>query len=309
MQKKPSFFKSLIYVCASFMYYMYFPSSFPGLVMRGATSYPLGEPLGKPDTYLETQPNYRFTRQPVKYHRHQNPGTHLSDPGHSARESVAPVRGCPGSADSSHSSSPEPKTQRHFQNLDGCCQNTFQATGATESKVDVALSPREVVQYMLGLDSTFTSPATATTSGIRQKSSQDEAPACQVNRQNDGQSRTLSQSPKTLTAEHNLTSPAQKILSGLKLRRSHSGKDEQLFVWEMIDTNWKTLISLLLCVITATIKTLFHTEMFPLWCKIYSSWRLFAYQTGRRFKFTFKLLLRNMFEKFRPNASNSLINH
>lgn len=231
MKEKPSLFKSFTYVCATFTNYSF--SSVPGLAMRGATSNPLGEPLGEPDTYLGTQPNYRFTRQPVKYHRHHNPGTQLSDPGRLARQSVDSVRGCPGSADSSRSSSPETKTQRQSQNLDGCCEKALmpqQATVATESKVDVPLSPREVVQYMLGLDSTFTSPGIATTSGMRQRSSQDEAAACQVNRQNDGQSWTLSQSPKTLTAEHSLTSPAQKILSGLKLRRSHSGKDEQLFV-------------------------------------------------------------------------------
>lgn len=220
------------------MNYACSPSSVLVLAMRGASSNPLGEPLGEPDTYLGTQPNYRFTRQPVKYYRHHNPGTRLSNPGGSARQSAALVRGCRGSADSSRSSSPEPETQRHSQTLDACYENAHQpqqATVATENKVDVPLSPREVVQYMLGLDSTFTSPATATSCGTRQKSSQDEAAACQVdhnitltcNRQNGGQSQTLSQS---LSVEHNLTSPAQKILSGLKLRRSHSGKDEQLFV-------------------------------------------------------------------------------
>ncbi|KAK5913918.1 hypothetical protein CgunFtcFv8_008401 [Champsocephalus gunnari] len=50
------------------------------------------------------------------------------------------------------------------------------------------------------------------------------------NRQGTGQRPALCQSPKTFPVEMNFTSPAQKILSGLKLRRSLSGKDEQLFV-------------------------------------------------------------------------------
>lgn len=208
--------------------------------MRGASCDPQGEPVGEPDSDLGTQPHYRFTRQPVKYYRHHNPGTRLSNPGRAARQPAAPVRGRPGSADSSRSSSPEPGTQRLSQNLDVHCDNacqTHQAIVATDVKVDVPLSPRDVVQYMLGLDSAFTSATTATSSGTRQESSQDVAVGCQadlnINMSNNrlaGQSRAPCQSPKTLPIEQNLTSPAQKILSGLKLRRSHSGKDEQLFV-------------------------------------------------------------------------------
>ncbi len=198
--------------------------------------------MGEPDSDLGTQPHYRFTRQPVKYYRHHNPGTRLSNPGRAVRQPAAPVRRRPGSADSSRSSSPEPGTQRLSQNLDVHCENTHQphqATSATDGKVDVPLSPRDVVQYMLGLDSAFTSAATATSSSTTQESSQEVAAGCQLadlntnmsnNRQSAGQSRAPCQSPKTLPIEQNLTSPAQKILSGLKLRRSHSGKDEQLFV-------------------------------------------------------------------------------
>ncbi len=104
--------------------------------------------------------------------------------------------------------------------------------------MDVPLSPREVVEYMLGLDSTFTSAAAATLSNTTQESAKEEVPQCQAdrhinlnnNRQSTGQRPALCQSTKTLAVEHSLSSPAQKILSGLKLRRSHSGKDEQLFV-------------------------------------------------------------------------------
>lgn len=201
--------------------------------MRGASGDPQGEPVGEPYSDLGTQPHYRFTRQPVKYYRHHNTGTRPPNPGRAARQPAAPARGSPGSADSSRSSSPDPATQRLSQNLDVHCENPRQATDAA-----VPLSPREVVQYMLGLDSTFTSAATAASSSTAQESSPEVAAGCRAdrsvnlpgNRQSAGESRVPSQSPKTLPVEHNLSSPAQKILSGLKLRRSHSGKDEQLFV-------------------------------------------------------------------------------
>ncbi|XP_071328459.1 GEM-interacting protein [Trachinotus anak] len=211
------------------------------LAIRGVSTGHQDEPVGEPDSDLGTQPHYRFTRQPVKYHRHHNPGARLCNPGRTARQPAAPVRGSPGSADSSRSSSPEPGTQRLSQNLDIHCENTHQpphSTIAAETKVAAPLSPREVAQYMLGLNSTLTSPATVTSSGTTPESSQGEAAGCQAdlntnmsnNRQSAGQSRALCHSPKTLPVDHNLTAPAQKILSGLKLRRSYSGKDEQLFV-------------------------------------------------------------------------------
>ncbi|XP_022608079.1 GEM-interacting protein isoform X1 [Seriola dumerili] len=214
------------------------------LAIRGVSTGHHGEPVGGPDSDLGTQPRYRFTRQPVKYHRHHNPGTRLPNPGRAARQPAAPVRSRPGSADSSRSSSPEPGTQRLSQDLDVRCKNTHQphqphhSTVAAESKVDAPLSPRDVAQYMLGLDTTFTSPATVTSSSTTQEYSQGEAAGCQAdlnrnmsnNRQCAGQSQALCHSPRTLPIDHNLTAPAQKILSGLKLRRSHSGKDEQLFV-------------------------------------------------------------------------------
>ncbi|XP_037331427.2 GEM-interacting protein [Pungitius pungitius] len=203
------------------------------LAVRGASSDPQGEPSGGPDSVLGTQPHYRFTRQPVKYHRHHNPGIRLPTPGCAARHFAAPARACTGSADSSRSSSPEPATQNlgvHFEKT----RQPLQLTVATED----SLSPREVVQYMLGLDSIFTSAVTTTTSSGTRESSREVASGSQNVqslempgiRPSAVQSQARCQSPKTLPVERNLTSPAQKILSGLKLRRSHSGKDEQLFV-------------------------------------------------------------------------------
>lgn len=209
--------------------------------MRGASSDIQSEPVGEPDPVSVPQPHYRFTRQPVKYYRHHNPGARLSTPCRAVRKPAASARSHPGSADSSRSSSPEPGAQRLSQNLDVSCENTcqqHQPTIAAANKVDVPPNPREVVQYMLGLDSTFTSVAAATPSATTQESSQEAVAGCHSvvninqsnNKQGAGNSRALCQSPKTLPVEHKLTSPAQKILSGLKLRRSHSGKDEQLFV-------------------------------------------------------------------------------
>lgn len=206
--------------------------------MRGASSHPQEEPEGEPDSDLATQSHYRFTRQPVKYYRHHAPGTRLPNPVRVARQPAAPVRCSSGSADSSCSSSPELGTQRRSQNLDVHYEHTHQthqATDAAEGKVDVPPSPREVVQYMLGLDSTFTS---ASSPSATQESPREVVAGCQAdqnlslpnNRPSAGQSRVPCQSPRTLPIEHNLSSPAHKILSGLKLRRSHSGKDEQLFV-------------------------------------------------------------------------------
>ncbi|XP_078140944.1 GEM-interacting protein isoform X1 [Centroberyx gerrardi] len=211
------------------------------LAMRGAGG-AQGEPVGEPDSVLGTQPLYRFTRQPVKYHRHQTPAARLSNPAPRAGQPGTPARSPPGSADSSRSSSPEPGTQRLSQSLNIPRENSRQprqASVTTEGKADApSASPREVVQYMLGLDPTFTTAATGALSSPTKGSSQEAGPGCQaslnMNQSNNGQSagqgRSLCHSPKRLPVEPNLTAPAHKILSGLKLRRSHSGKDEQLFV-------------------------------------------------------------------------------
>lgn len=207
------------------------------LAVRGSSIDAQGEPVGGPDLDLRTLPHYRFTRQPVKYYRHHNPGTRPPNLGRAARPTV-PARGNPGSADSSRSPSPDPGTQRCSQNLSVQCEKTCLATSASENKADVPLSPRDVVQYMLGLDSTCTAVTTASSPCTPQEFPQEAGAGCQAarnmnlptSRQSAEQSRALCRSPKTFTVEQNLSSPAHKILSGLKLRRSHSGKDEQLFV-------------------------------------------------------------------------------
>lgn len=208
--------------------------------MRGAPSHPQGESVRDQNSTVGIQTHYRFTRQPVKYHRHHNPGYRFPNPSRAARHQGAAAKGHPGSADSSRSSSPEPGAQTLSQNLDPHSEKgsqTHQTRATTESKGDTAVSPRHVVQYMLGLDSTSL-PATSTASVTSSSPAQGSAAGVSVghladlniNHSNNRQSVGQSQTSKTLPPEHKLTSPAQKILTGLKLRRSHSGKEEQLFV-------------------------------------------------------------------------------
>lgn len=170
---------------------------------------------------MMTQTHYRFTRQPVKYYRHHNPRSRLHSPGSAPRQPGAPTRGSLESADHSLSSSPEAGLQRppRSDQIGG-------DAAASGHEADASLSPQEVVKYMLGLDATFASAAT-------------ETPPCTTwspLEVTDGSqadwavTQPLSQAQKTFPTANSPSSPAPKILSGLKLRRSHSGKDEQLFV-------------------------------------------------------------------------------
>ncbi|XP_054615712.1 GEM-interacting protein [Dunckerocampus dactyliophorus] len=181
-----------------------------------AMSDPQHDPAGD---FVLSKPHFRFTRQPVKYHRHHNPRSRpCTNQSAAARPPAAPPA-TPSSADSSRSSSPEQRAPHGPpQNLDASCGNTCPPCRRTTSAAeDVPLSPRDVVQYMLGLDTTSPGASSLADANVNGSS-------------NCGQRRTFCRSPKALPAEQHFTSPAQKILSGLKLRRSHSGKDEQLFV-------------------------------------------------------------------------------
>lgn len=156
------------------------------------------------DCDLMTQPRHCFNRKPVRYHWHPTPGTQISNPGCATEQPAAAVTGTPGSAESSRSSSPDSGIP-------------------SQNKLDVPSNPCEVSQFMLGLESTGKSSGTTTMSS--QKDTAGDRAHLNTNMSNNRQSAGHCHSPKT-----NLTSPAQKILSGLKLRRRHSGKEEQLFV-------------------------------------------------------------------------------
>ncbi|XP_037112626.1 GEM-interacting protein [Syngnathus acus] len=168
------------------------------LAMSGAPSKTHQDPMRD---FVLDKPQYRFTRQPVKYHRHNNPRGRAAGQNRDPRRPAPPSVDAPGSPDSSRSSSPERAANGRSQSLD-------RAAGAAE---DVApLSPRDVVQYMLGLEPAGDLGVSCAPIGAQRKA--------------------LCHSPRAIPTEHHFTSPSQKILSGLKLRRSQSGKEEQLFV-------------------------------------------------------------------------------
>lgn len=172
------------------------------------------------EAVVDTMPqtHYRFTRQPVKYYRHHNPRTRLHRPGYAPGQPGAPTRDSLETADHSLSAA-----THHL------CAQSDEISGdaaASGHKADAPLSPKDVVKYMLGLDATFTSATT-------------ETPPCTswsplevTGGSQDGwtMTRPLSQAPKTFPTANNPSSQAHMILSGLKLRRSQSGRDEQLFV-------------------------------------------------------------------------------
>lgn len=182
---------------------------------------------------MRTQTHYRFTRQPVKYYRHHNPRTQAHNQGYTSRQLEATTRGLE-SADISLSSSPEAVTQGMSHHLLTQSDKTSVDIAASGHRANAPLSPREVVQYMLGIDSTFTSAATEMSPYTTWDSALEETDECQADRT---VTRPLSQAPKAFPTENNPSSPVHKILSGLKLRRSHSGKDEQLFVWTITANN------------------------------------------------------------------------
>ncbi|KAM4535585.1 GEM-interacting protein isoform 1-T1 [Fundulus diaphanus] len=211
------------------------------LVMRATSSDPQGKAAGKASSDSGTQPHHRLTRQHVKYHRYHNAGTRFSNTDCATRQPATPKWADHRSGDNSCSSSPELGSQRFLQNSEDRCeiiQQPHQVTTTAVGQVDVPLSPREVVQYMLGVDSTVTSPAAAVSSSTTERSTQEVTRWSQAdhnvnfsnNQHSVGQNRIHYPCPKAVSAEHTVTSPAQKILSTLKLRRSHSEKEEQLFV-------------------------------------------------------------------------------
>lgn len=178
----------------------------------------------EPVVDMMTQTHYRFTRQPVKIYRQHNPRTRLPSPGYTSRQPGAPARGSLESADSS--SSPEAVAHRPSHHL--CTQSDKISVDAAASghKADGPLSLQEVVKYMLGLDATITSAATETPP----YTTWSPLEVTDGSQADWTMTRPLSQAPKTFHTANNPSSPAHNILSGLKLRRCHSEKDEQLFV-------------------------------------------------------------------------------
>lgn len=195
------------------------------LAMREPLCRAQDDPVEEPIVDLRTQTHYRFTRQPVKYYRHHNPRARLPNAGCTSRQPEALTRISLETADDSLSSPPEAVTQRTSHHLCTQSDTTSAHFAASGHKSDAPLSPREVVEYMLGLDSTFA--LTASETYTTWESPLEVTDECRGNQTVSG---PLSQAPKMFPTKNNASSPAHKILSGLKLRRSHSGKEEQLFV-------------------------------------------------------------------------------
>lgn len=193
------------------------------LAMREPFCAAQDDAVEEPVVDMMTQTHYRFTRQPVKYYRHHNPRTRLHRPGHAPGQPGAPTRHSLEIAEDSLSAG----TQGPSYHL---CAQSDQISGegaASGHKADAPLSPQDVVKYMLGLDATFTSAATETPPYTTW------SPLEVTDGSQAGWTMTppLNQAPKTFPTANNPSSPAHMILSGLKLRRSQSGRDEQLFVW------------------------------------------------------------------------------
>ncbi|CAL8273688.1 unnamed protein product [Lota lota] len=189
----------------------------------------------------DTHSYYSFTRQPVKYQRHSTPGTGRPRPW-SRHPSAGGSDTEAQSGGSREPENPEEGTP-DAQNL-----------GVDPGQGADPASPRAVVQHMLALDpvwTTTTAPAASvsstttsisTTPATTPHSTRDSGSgskvdlttvnlSCGVEAAGHAAGRAaMCQSPKRLSGEQPLSVPAQKILSGLKLRRSNSGKDEQLFV-------------------------------------------------------------------------------
>ncbi|XP_038845031.1 uncharacterized protein LOC120044453 [Salvelinus namaycush] len=204
---------------------------------------------------MGTQPRSHFSRQPVKYQRQPTPGLRRSagatsagqlgeeDEDEEEDEEEERKRNQPRSADSSRSPSPEPEpvSQRmRILRLELPPETTAyhllsQAGGhAPESQTEREKTPPyEVPQGRLRAGTVVVEPSIAATTaganptpstgaqeaGLRSRSA--TLSQLNVNQSNNRQGWVGER--RRLSGEEGLSGPARKILSGLKLRRSHSG--------------------------------------------------------------------------------------
>ncbi|KAJ3601631.1 hypothetical protein NHX12_032599 [Muraenolepis orangiensis] len=180
------------------------------------------------------QSYYTFTRQPVKYQRHPR-SQHRNRAGgpdpEAQRNGAAnsPDREPRGSADSSSCGpSPDPQNpgeESHRTQDIGVAPSEGAGQGAA------GLAPERkagdpVVEYTLVLDPV--SGSTTTTTAATTTNTQDIGSGSEGKGAGQGPGRAaVRQLPNKLSGDR---LPGEKVLSGLKLRRRRSGKDEQLFV-------------------------------------------------------------------------------
>ncbi|KAM6957138.1 GEM-interacting protein [Aplochiton taeniatus] len=218
------------------------------LAVRGAEAAPQGE------LTEGAQPQYCFTRQPVKYQR-QTSAIRLLNPGPGAgregQDEVPPPTDNihPATADgSSHSSSPGVETQRqaHLEITPDSTTTSLpsQRSITSASHPETQRSPPGASEECQGLGVACTTSTVVTAASSKQKESgrsQEVGPRTQAapsanptairsdKRSSVDQGGSVRHSQRN-PGEQVLTGPAQKILAGLKQRRSNSAVDEQLFV-------------------------------------------------------------------------------
>ncbi|KAK7175246.1 hypothetical protein R3I93_002216 [Phoxinus phoxinus] len=185
------------------------------LAMRPTAS-PQGHPEQAVESQLQTQSRGHFSRQPVKYYRQGSAGAQLSKADSQSRDEDNSGSGeglVPGSADSSRSSSPEPETPSRLHetpsphNNTGCTPGSQTAphTGVTRTVSDEGVEP--------------------VASSFKEHVGQmDKRNTNQSNNTLGGRERLIRSLRRCPTEERT----AQKVLSGLRLKRSDSGKAEQL---------------------------------------------------------------------------------
>ncbi|KAG7460288.1 hypothetical protein MATL_G00219790 [Megalops atlanticus] len=177
------------------------------LAVRGVVAPPPGDPDGDPggdpQTPLGTQPRGHFSRIPIKHQRQPPPaarpragglGAGLAGDGGGNGGEEAGQRGQPGSPDSSRSSSPEPSNQNH--------PSAHEEAG----------------------------PHAATTPAASHMPDRQADPLAKLNsnQSNNGPGGGARDTNRRLRRQPGEQRTAHKILSGLKLRRSESGREEQL---------------------------------------------------------------------------------
>ncbi|XP_046894302.1 GEM-interacting protein isoform X1 [Hypomesus transpacificus] len=222
------------------------------LALRGATAAPLADSLAETDPPVGTPPRCNLSRQTARYQRQATPaaqrhssGLRTGLPGEEVL-AEATDRTQTGSAySSSSSSSPEPGALSQAQlvgtALEPPCPPSHAGHGS-EKQPGIQTRLWEVAQGRLGLGaaSVTSTAATATMTNAKLSFTRQEgleSQAASLTDRNTNQSNNrlrvcerqpLRQSLQRTPAEQSLTGPAQKILSGLKLRRNDTGNDEPI---------------------------------------------------------------------------------
>lgn len=201
----------------------------PVLAMR-VTASPQGHLEQAAESQLQTQSRGHFSRQPVKYYRQGSAGAQLRKAGSQSQDedNSGSVEGLvSGSADSSRSSSPDPETPIK-----------------THSRLHETPGPQNKTGYTPGSQTAPHAGVKRTVSdeGVKAVASSFKEHVGQIDQRNTNQSNNTlggrERLIRSLRRRPTEERTAQKVLSGLRLKRSDSGKGEQLhFVWHWLRQN------------------------------------------------------------------------